>query len=170
MTSFAPTHRIIRPIALTSVCALAMCTSAQAKIVLGQSIAAVKLGMTKAEVSKILGRGTKKPSGKRFSEATYRKGRYDVIFDHGHAGWIETMDPRQRTPQGLGVGTKVPKLQKRLPRVRCSYQISPHGQCVLGSQKPGHHYTEFDIESGNKPDRASLKVIDVIVANINPYL
>jgi hypothetical protein len=124
---------------------LVVCAVTQARIVVGRSIDGVRLGMSHADVVRILGRGKLEPGGG--SEYEYRHGAYQVIFTSGHATSVETFDRDQRTSDGLRVGSSLAEVRAREPRLRCA---SSDGEmdCYLGSIRRRHRYTDFFFESG----------------------
>ncbi len=132
-------------VAVVLVGSLVVCAAAQARIVAGRSIDGVRLGMSRAEVARILGRGKLEPGGG--SEYEYRHGSYQVIFTSGHATSIETFDRHQRTSNGLRVGSSLAEVHAREPGLHCG---SSDGEmdCYLGTIKRGHRYTDFFFENG----------------------
>jgi hypothetical protein len=125
---------------------LLLCGAAEAKIVVGQSIHGVQVGMTPKQVRGHLGKGAKVPDNPQ--TVTYRKGLFQAIFEHGKVTSVETFKPSERTPSGLGVGTKLAKLKKLQPGVNC---VKAHGgdiDCYVGSITRGHVYTDFYLGNG----------------------
>jgi hypothetical protein len=124
---------------------LAFCAAAQARVVVDQSIGGARLGMTHAQVARILGKGTLAPGGG--SQYEYRHGSYQVIFTAGRASSVETFDRDQRTSNGLGVGASLAQVRAREPGLHCG---SSDGErdCYLGTIKRGHRFTDFFFENG----------------------
>jgi hypothetical protein len=141
-------------VAVTLVGWMAVCALAQARIVVDKSIDGAKLGMSRAEVARILGRAKLEPGGG--GEYEYRHGSYQVIFTSGRASSIETFARNQRTANGLRVGASLAQVRAREPRVHCG---SDNGEmdCYLGTIKRGHRYTDFFFENG----RSSMTAVIV---------
>jgi hypothetical protein len=110
--------------------ALALSSAAQSKIVLNKSIHGVKLGMTKKQVARILGPGKPTKRYAFFRGTQYRHGLYVVSFSKGRALQITTRDPRERTPQGLGVGSKKSQVKRRLRHAWCGIEGRIGTVCV----------------------------------------
>lgn len=131
--------------AVTLVGSLVLCAAAQARVVLDQSIGGARLGMTRTQVARILGKGTLAPGGG--SQYEYRHGSYQVIFTAGHASSVETFDRDQRTANGLGVGASLAAVRAREPDLHCNSNDGER-DCYLGTIKRGHRYTDFFFENG----------------------
>ncbi|MBV9310675.1 MAG: hypothetical protein JOZ73_07580 [Solirubrobacterales bacterium] len=131
--------RVITPwiLALT----LVFCASAQAKIVVGKSIAGVTIGMTKTHVVALLGRGKVESRSGGTSVFTYRHGRYDVTYKHGRVIEILTDSKQERTSNGVGVGSTLSKVKKRVRHLHCVLQRFFYGCYVKSSH--GHRWTLF---------------------------
>ena len=112
--------------------------SAEAKIVIGKSIGGVRIGMTKNQVGRLLGRG--KPQGHGSGVYTYRHGTFTVRFDHGAVNDVSTRSKRERTSKGVGVSTTLSQLKQRVPHLRCVLQRFFYG-CYVKSSR--HRWTLF---------------------------
>jgi hypothetical protein len=140
---------------LALVITLMMCSAAQAKIVPGKSIFGVTLGMTKAQVAKILGKPVAGNPATGEEDYGFRKFAYIVDFHGGHATAVQSRDPTQRTPRGLGVGSTLAQLKQRQPGIKCA-GIGARVECHLGPLNGRH--TTFDVFA------PTGKVLFVIVA------
>jgi hypothetical protein len=138
---------------VTLTASLALCPLAGARIVLAKSIGGVSLGMTRAGVAKVLGKGAEEPG---VGEYDYRHDSYQIIFTSGHASSIETFDRGQRTPAGLGVGSSLATVRKHEPGLHCN-PSDGEIDCYVGSIKRGHLYTDFYFENG----RSSMTAVIV---------
>jgi hypothetical protein len=111
------------------------------RIVLGQSIAGVKLGESEAQVTATLGAPAyKMPEGQNTSWG-YPKGLEGRIgFDHSaHVNSMWTLSRHQKTNKGIGPGSSLKQLRKAYPAVKCA--TGPFGPtsliCVLKSRHGG---------------------------------
>jgi hypothetical protein len=96
----------------------------------GQGIGKLRLGMTIAEVKRILGapraqnKREKRPRGYVYIEQDWDYGWWTVGFLRAPRGEyravsIGTVQRSQRTPEGLGVGSRKEELARRLEELRC---------------------------------------------------
>jgi hypothetical protein len=129
---------------------LAAAAPAQATIVPGRSMAGVRLRMTQMQVLKILGDPT--------TDFTYRSGlttyaydalRLRVTFAPGQTTndvfMLYTSGRKERTRQGIGVGSKESTLRRKLHGERC-LRNSRGRFCVLGGGGEGTRpETSFEI-------------------------
>lgn len=122
--SIIPFHAAAAVVGVLMVATSLLLTStASAGIVPGRSIAGVKVGDSKAQVRKVLG----KPSSvKRYggSAAIWRyRGplRGYLLLDKPHGvALITTRSRKQRTRTGVGPGVSYAKTIKKYPKARCS--------------------------------------------------
>ena len=121
--------------------------SAEAKIVIGKSIAGVRIGMTKRQVGSLLGRG--KPQGHGSGVYTYRHRTFTVTFDHGQARDVSTSSKRERTANGVGVSTTLSILKKRVRHLRCVLQRFFYG-CYVKSSRNRWTLFFFNPSGGNR--------------------
>lgn len=108
------------------IAALLCAAVAAAKVVPGQSIAGVKLGDTKAQVEKILGKPDPEGTGTHdgITSLLYDDGHKwfsdhatSVTIVHNRVTMVFTTSLTQRG--GLGVGVKEPKLKATYPKLKC---------------------------------------------------
>ncbi len=131
---------------------------AEALVRHGESIGELRLGMTLAQVRGLL--GPERAVSKRERRGT--RGYVYLELDWDYAWWtagfmrkpggtfravmIGTLNRRQRTPEGVGIGLTKTQLQQRLPGVRCRTEFAVGGafdDCVLGR---GGRQTVFVLE------------------------
>jgi hypothetical protein len=97
--------------------------AALAKIVVGEGIAGVKLGMTQLEVEKAIGPpGFKEPPDfQGLTSWKYPKGFEGVVgFDHQlHVNGMWTDSKRQKTSKGIGPFSSYAKFRKAYPKLKC---------------------------------------------------
>jgi len=112
----------------------AITSGAQARIVIGQGIAGVKIGDGQARVTKVLG------SHHRVVPPTWVYGRTHVGFGHTrHVNDIWTTSRRQRTSRGIGPGASVAAVRRAYPDVRC-YRRSRRGPIVACGLRTKHRH------------------------------
>lgn len=127
---------------LTSTAILAAAASAQATIIVGQSIDGVKLGESEAQVISTLGVPTYKMPG-REGESSWGypktlEGR--IGFDKQlQVDGMWTISRHQKTNKGIGPGSSLAQVKKAYPKVKCS--TGPFGPksliCTLKSKLGG---------------------------------
>jgi hypothetical protein len=136
----------------------------------GESIGKVKLGMTLLQVRHMLGR--ERAVNKRERRGTRGFGFTYLELDWDYGWWtvgfmrsprggvyrvvsIETLQRGQRTPEGLGVGSRESGLQRRLAHLRCRSvyaarrDVLLHVECVYGAQR--ERQTAFPFSSWRCP-------------------
>jgi hypothetical protein len=119
---------------------LAMAASAQAKIVVGQSIDGVKLGESEAQVMTTLGAPTyKTPEGAETSWGYPKTLEGRVGFKAGQVVGLWTLSKHQKTSKGVGPGSSLAQVKRAYPKAKCS--AGPFGPksliCVLKSKYQG---------------------------------
>ena len=150
------------PFLLAAAAALVAAAPAQAVIVPGRSMAGVRLGMSQERVLEILG----DPD----TDFTYRSGlttyaykslRLRVTFSPGRTTnnvfMLFTSGRRERTKQGIGVGSKESTLRHRLRGEHCGN--FPDGRfCLLGGGAEGTTpETQFKINRRHRV--ASVRIL-----------
>jgi hypothetical protein len=120
---------------------MATASTAEAKIVVGQSIDGIKLGDTQAHVEQVLGPPAYKyeaNGGSSWGYPTTLLGRVGLDSTH-HVNAIWTASKRQKTSQGIGPGSSLAQVRKAYPKVKCS--TGPFGPksliCTLKSKYNG---------------------------------
>lgn len=93
--------------------ALAIAPTASATIVIGQSIAGVKLGDTKAQVEAVLG----KPEKAELSSLFYLDLRIGI--EHGKVGGILSSTKKQKTSKGITIGSSHAQVKNAYPQANC---------------------------------------------------
>lgn len=135
----------------------AAATPVQPRVVPGEGIAGVSLGMTRAEVRAQLGRPARvRRAGEQGVDATqvtlwtFHAYRLVVGFQaHGpRVTSVTTSSGAPRTREGVGVGTSERSLRERLRGERCSGRRGERRVCILGRVAVGRPVTEFLIVRG----------------------
>jgi hypothetical protein len=131
---------------------------AGATIVLGRSIAGAELGMTRAEIRGVLGepRSITRGSNEFGPYRVFHYFRLDVTFQgNTNATAVKTWRKRERTANGIGVGSTKRQLRNRISGVRCEGRVCSKGRFV-----PGGRVTVFRLSQTNRI--ASVTVAFVI--------
>ena len=138
-------------IALGAVLAFAMTPAvADAALVVQQSIAGVKLGMTRAQVEAVLGEPSEvnRPTNEIFGRYTeLRYGLTSISLFAGTGGEVfnlHTTSKRQRTSHDVGVGSSERALRLHVKGVSCE---TAYGRrtCIVGRLEPGRVVTTFRV-------------------------
>jgi hypothetical protein len=124
------------------------------RVIHGAGIGRIKLGMTYAEVRKILGgpqtvdRREKLRDGRRYLELSWDFGWWTVGFygkpGHMRVASVQTINRRQRTAEHLGVGS-LERTVRRTLRVRCTTvaeRIKPDWPFEFRCAYPSHRGRE----------------------------
>lgn len=122
---------------------LAAAPAALAKIVVGQSIAGVKLGNTEAQVTQVLGSPSlmQPPDSQGVTAWNYVKPPLlgVVSFTNGGVSGMWTGSKHQKTSKGVGPGSSLAQVRKAYPKAKCS--TGPFGPksliCTLKSKYGG---------------------------------
>lgn len=131
---------------------LAAAPVASAKIVVGKSIAGVALGMTEAQVVAVVGPAksttdtTDKISGQPVRELVYNSMYVQIM--NGSLVLVTSVAKKEKTANGVGVGTKEKTLKKKVKGLKCAGK--KQRICAKGSGKPGTVTTAFGITKGKK--------------------
>jgi hypothetical protein len=138
-------QRLLGSWAVISVLAVtALASSASASIVVGQSIAGIKLGASQAQVTAVLGAPTlqQAPDTKGSVEWNYAKQPLLGAISFAAGGELDSMwtsSKRQKTNKGVGPGSSLVQVRKAYPKAKCS--TGPFGPksviCVLKSKANG---------------------------------
>jgi len=133
--------RRLLPILLAVAFAAIVAAPAGARIVPGQSIAGVKLGMTKPQVKGVLGDPTTIAHGaNEFGTFTvFKYFRLSVTFQGNQSVTaIKTTRKRERTRHDIGVGSTRAQVIAKVPGVQCFRTV-----CQKGQSLPGERITAF---------------------------
>jgi hypothetical protein len=159
------TTRITTLAALCAAAALAFtAVPAGAAIVVGKSIAGLKLGMTQSQARARLEDPPKKTSVANAITGPQTKLAWQGIFALFITGdalnQVETTLPTERTPSGLGVGSKLAKVHSGLTGENCSSSAGIYS-CRIGGNQAGDVVTDFFFKGG-----AGGRVNRVVVGTI----
>lgn len=134
------------PAALGAV--LLLPATADARIVVGKSIAGIELGMT--EQKAIEAKGSKPSSAKTIPDEIRGEvrelkwpGLRVILGLQGGVSQIVTTSRRETTASGVGVGTSEAMLRRRVS-VKCR-TLGSFRRCTRGSLTPGATVTDFSI-------------------------
>ena len=148
---------------------LAAAAPAQARIVPGEGMAGVEIGMIEADVIDTLG----KPDARRTVSDDFgphlrlryaSHGGLRLILRENADGDMElfqirTNGARERTQEGIGVGSPERRLRRKLKGERCE-TISGHRSCTLGSFLIGRVVTDFVIRQKRVVSVTVGRVVD----------
>ena len=143
-------NSLLLAIVVGALVGLALPAAADARLVLQQGMAGVRLDMTRAQVRAKLGAPLRIVHGTNefgaYTDFRYR-GPMRVVFQ-GNAGatGIETTGTRERTLLGVGVGSTEAAVRAKVDGVRCRTDGVRH--CFLGRFLPGRRVTDFFIRRG----------------------
>jgi hypothetical protein len=147
--------------------AVAVTVTARAPIVVQSSIRGVALGMTPAEVRSALGAPAASGVSPNPIIGKVRIWRYAglrIMFDSVRAGRtvlaVTSTSRADRTPAGVGVGSREEDVQRLVRGVRCVTRYG-YRSCMIGGEKAGQIATDFSISGAAKVTRVTLsRVID----------
>lgn len=156
------------PAAALVALALLPAATADASVVVGQSIAGVKLGDDPAAVRDALGKPTSTKTQKDAILGTVtflRFGLTTVLLGPGSGAdaatiSIRTTSTKQRTKSGVGVGTSLTALKSKVSGVSCNKITGGLGLCSVGKALPGRVVTDFRIKHGKVAEIDLGRVID----------
>jgi hypothetical protein len=150
-----------RAVVISVVLLVVAAAPAGALIVVQRSIAGVKLGMTAKQVRGVLGKPDAVSYPKDPIQGTVKRYRYgltEVFIARGNDGRvyaITTRSTRQRTSDGVGVGSSEAAVHAHVDGVHCEGSGSTR-ICQVGKALPGHRVTTFFISKAGKVKRVSL--------------
>jgi hypothetical protein len=150
-----------RAVLISVVLLLAVAAPAAALIVVQRSIAGVKLGMTATQVREVLGKpdAVSYPSNPiQGTVKRYHYGLTEVFISRGKDGRVylfTTRSTRQRTSDGVGVGSSEAAVHAHVENVHCEGSGATR-TCEVGRLLPGHRVTSFFISKAGRVKRVSL--------------
>jgi hypothetical protein len=150
----------MRLVLATAALVLVLAPAAGAAIVVQESIAGVKIGMTATQVRAVLGkpRSVSYPKDEiQGSLKHYDYGPTDVYFSRGEntgAFNVTTTSRAQRTATGIGVGSTRTALKRAFPKAKCQNMY-----CAIGAAEPGKIVTSFFLSTTFKIKRISLGIV-----------
>lgn len=129
---------------LLSAVALTVAPSAPANIIIGQSIAGVKLGDSEAQVKAAL-RGQSNEHPPVFHSELLYSDFLRIVFKHGRADKLVSYSSTQKTSKGITVGSSQAQVKHAYPKITCEEGQHPiYVYCVTGGHIHGHtSYTGF---------------------------
>jgi hypothetical protein len=147
---------------ITLVAGLAFASAADAAIVPQRSIAGVRLGMTQAQVKRVMRAPQRVQRGRntfgRFVVFQYSGLR--VFFQGGRTVTsISTTRRSERTARGVGVGSSEAIVKRRVAGVHCTGSAAVR-LCEVGVARPGHRVTTFFLRSGRVFSVSVAVVVD----------
>ena len=137
-------------IGVVVIAALVAAGGGHAAIVPQQGIGGARLGMTQQAVKAALGApsAVRRGSNEIGSYVTFTYPSLQVTFFGGpNATSIVTRSARQRTADGVGVGSTVAEVTTSVPGVKCVKESGYH-HCFVGTWQPGHKISDFSIALG----------------------
>lgn len=136
---------------------------ASADIVIGKSIAGVRLGIAETDVVATLGQpvratddGTDKITGQPLRTLEYAKTR--VGLTGGVVSYVDTIDKSQKTSTGARVGISEKSLRKKVKGLKCQGKGNKRF-CYRGKITPGKTITSFTISKSKKVRVISLDLV-----------
>jgi hypothetical protein len=144
------------------VAALVVAPTADAVVVPQRSIAGIRLGMTQAQVKRVLGKPKQIQRGRngfgRFVAFQYQNLR---VFFQGtlRVTSISTTRRGERTQNGIGIGSTERAVRKKVRGVHCS-GIPNLRLCEVGVAKPGRRLTTFFVRNGRVATISLALVVD----------
>jgi hypothetical protein len=162
----------IRPLpasALTLALLAAGAAPAAAEIVPQESIAGVRLKMSKAEVAAVLGQPARKRryvggsgADDHFATWTYKRRGYAVSFLRRgtyRVSSITVTGGSERTATGVGIGSTRAEVKAGVPAVHCKRYDPTYATCFIGKSRIGDITTAFRLDRRNRVKEISLAKI-----------
>ena len=159
MTSYAR----LAPIWMTLL-TLMLAPAAEAAIQLDRGIAGARLGNTRADVRKALGKPTKTTQGRNdFGRwVSYRfPGKITVFFQGRElVSSVQTAGLGDRTAAGIGVGSTEKELTNSVKGLTCEDLGANVRTCHTGDFLPGRRVTDFRLANGKVESVTVARVVD----------
>ena len=159
MTSYAR----LTPVWMTLL-TLALAPAAEAAIQLDRGIAGARLGNTRADVRKALGKPTKTTQGRNdFGRwVSYRfPGKITVFFQGRElVSSVQTAGLGDRTAAGIGVGSTESELTNTVKGLTCEDVGANMRTCHTGDFLPGRRVTDFRLSNGKVESVTVARVVD----------
>jgi hypothetical protein len=157
----------LRLTVLAAVCCAALPAPAGAAIVPQEGLRGVKLGMTVAEIRAALGSPDRFRTVRSEMAGPVREWRYGltrITFDSTAPDAtvleLSTSSRTERTPEGVGVGSKRATVRTKVPGVRCLVEFS-YDHCFVGRWRAGEVVTDFAIDRRGRVSRVTVgRILD----------
>jgi hypothetical protein len=120
---------------------------AEARIVVNRGVEPARIGMTSRELRAALGSADVVERSGATAALIYRSRGLVVTMLRGRVQIVSTRSRRQRTRTGVGPGTTLRALRRRISGERCGRKAGVH-VCKLGSSRSGRRSTVFLIVGG----------------------
>jgi hypothetical protein len=147
----ATRRRLLGPVAVIGVLAgmMVAAPTADATIVIGQSIAGVKLGDTASEVKAAM--RSQSPEHPPFFHSEIFYSEYmRVFFKHGQVDKVLLYSKQQKTTKGITIASSRAQLKSAYPGAQCTEGAGPpaYFYCVMAGHAQGRKsYTGFLFEA-----------------------
>jgi hypothetical protein len=143
---------------------LVLAPAAEAAIQLDRGIAGARLGNTRADVRKALGKPTKTTQGRNdFGRwVSYRfPGKLTVFFQGRElVSSVQTAGLGDRTAAGIGVGSTEKELTNSVKGLTCEDLGANVRSCHTGDFLPGRRVTDFRLANGKVESVTVARVVD----------
>ncbi len=157
------TYARLAPVWMTLL-ALALAPAAEAAIQVDHGIAGARLGNSRADVRKALGKPTKTQQGRNdFGRwVSYRfPGKITVFFQGRElVSSVQTAGLGDRTAAGIGVGSTESELTNTVKGLTCEDVGANMRTCHTGDFLPGRRVTDFRLSNGKVESVTVALVVD----------
>ncbi|MFL5827430.1 MAG: hypothetical protein ACJ76V_12965 [Thermoleophilaceae bacterium] len=140
---------------------LAVVAPAGAVIRVQKGIAGVRIGMTQQQMKDVLGKPRSVKQGSNdfgpYTQFVY-PARLAITFQgNRRVTGIYTSGKKERTPDGVGVGSSERLVKRKVKDVVCETIGTAH-TCHVGNFDPGHRVTVF-LFKGNRVERVTIGLV-----------
>jgi hypothetical protein len=138
------------PIALVLAVALVAATPAApaaARIIVNRGVEPVRIGMSERQVRAKLGTADVREHSGATTSLVYRRRALVVTLLRGHVTIVSTRSRRERTSRGVGPGTALRSLRRRVAGEHCGAKVGVY-LCKVGSSRKGRRSTVFLVVDG----------------------